>query len=297
MRVAHVCDYATVRVFKEIYASQENLAFPLLLYRQCYHRDLLEQISSVSVWTKREQLAEKLRKTHADVIHVHTSISSDKLIDMVLSCEPSGKVVWDCHDLTSNIPSFDSIHAVIVPSEGYKEILNTDKCHVVYSKVPMAWCHIVDAFSSVGKNIDATCLVSEVNTVTIWRDYREIQNRLLMPMFVFPANAQGWEDHANIMQRLPYFKVLSAMRKFKYGWAGEPNTKSDFSGIVTNKFWEYAAMGIKVGLWKTGEMSKIAESLGWSVKFFSEFRFYDPIRNDAVFMDVEINKLKEVYGA
>jgi hypothetical protein len=296
-RVAHVCDYATGRVFKEVCAVQESFALPTLFYRQCYHRDLLEEANTVTVWTNREQLADKLGKGNFDIVHVHTSISSDKLIDMVLSCGLKCKIVWDCHDLTENVPCMDSLHSVIVPSQGYKNTLKTDKCRVLYSKVPMSWCHAADVFRNDGKTVDAACLVSEVNTSTVWRDYREIQNKLPLPMFVFPANAHGWEDHANIMQRLPYFKVLSAMRKFKYGWAGEPNSKSEFSNIVTNKFWEYAAMGIKIGLWKNGEMANIAESMKWKITYMGEFRFYEPKRNHSVFMDDEINKLKEVYYA
>lgn len=294
MKVAHVCDYATARVFKEL-AILNGIYDVMLFYRQCFHRDLLEQVDKVSTWTKNRQLFDKMQRFNPDIVHIHTSISSEKLIDMVLAFDLSCKIVWDCHDLTANVSAIDKVDSIIVPCQGYKTQLNNRKSIVVYSKAPKTWIDAAVKESLNTLNVNAFCLVSEVNNNIVWRDYREVQSKLFLPMFVFPANISGWEDHSNVMQRLPYLKMLAAMRSFRYGWAGEPNSKSDFSGIVTNKFWEYAGMGLDVGLWKIGEMTEIAERFGWKVKHYGEFRFYKTKESESVFMDSEIEKIKEVY--
>lgn len=299
--IIHICDTATVRVFKEIYALQSRGWNVLLLYRNCQHRDLLQLVGQASLWTDSGILRAKLSSVKNQVIHVHTSINSAPLIEEVAPHGKRNAIVWDIHDLVEDSKiHFDKASAIVIPSIGYADMITHESKTVLYSKVPFDWLGEM----RVPEN-NSCLLVSEVCHSGMgpeWRDYSELQSTLNMPLFIMPANATGWESYSNVMQRLPYLKMLLALQSFKFAWTGAPNTKSDFSKITTNKFWEAVAIGSYACLSETCEEMRQLLGAFEGHEYHGVFAFDRPCYakkaylNESLLMDFEIKKLEDVYA-
>lgn len=299
--ILHVCDTATVRVFKEVYELQKRNDVRLL-YRNCQHRDLLQLVGSASLWTDEKILKAKLSCVKGGIVHVHTSINSIWLMGAVANVRKNNFIVWDIHDLCDSchalIPLVDG---VVVPSEGYSKDVEKHSKAVIYSKVPADWISYVNR-----RRLEACLLVSEVCPAggsPSWRDYTELQKSLGVPLFIMPANATGWEGYSNVMKRLPYMRMLDALSGFKYAWAGVPNSKEDFSSIATNKFWEGLACGCSVSAHGAAEMERLISSIKVeSIDSFNVFdgktAFFKTVKlADGLFMESEISKLECLYGS
>jgi len=299
MRALHICEFTTIRVLKEVIALQCDMVTGLL-HRGSAHTDILGYVLNQDYWSTNKQLEIKIKLARGkyDLLHVHTSTSNAKLLEFVRE-HSELPIVWDVHDTPNDAVDRSIPSAVITPSNGYHF---DDRCTTIYSMVPKM------LFPEIGsKKIDATVLVSHVDTAPHYRDYRELQlSGASKDVFIYPtANNPAMQEHySNLMQVTPYTKMLSELPKFAFGYAGAANSRHEIDVCVTNKFWEYVAAGLPILTYNSKEMSELVESMWYGVKLESLSDAYDSIEDagknvaDARFqftMESQIPAIKKVY--
>lgn len=216
--IVHICDYLTIRVFKQVYELNQ-LGIPIIVgYRRCGHQNWLSLLPSTFVWNNIENLSARVSAMDNVIYHVHTSNNSVDLVPAVhdaIRDHENSSLVWDCHDWdhkTYNIVEADLANKIIIPNKSYKSFFPASlhgKIETIYSKVPKDWLQPLKAITSARKGI---CCVTEINNIPkpVWRDYRWIQNKLLEeyeePLYIYPANNNKdfTADYKFLMQTLNF---------------------------------------------------------------------------------------------
>jgi len=324
--VLHVCREVSIRAIKEVLTSQRDPRINThLLYKQSRQPEVQGYIQSTSQWVDPVQLEFHLTTgmRRCDVIHVHTTFINVMLIRDVVTIArrlPEGnrpRIVWDMHDMdwgddeavTRLIPYFEGVDSVIVPSYGYKTYVDglvpyEGKCTVVYSMVPKI---LYPRLSFRAHSIDCVALATGVclpGNGPIYRDYKEVQASLRVPMMIFQGNSDPelQMHYDNLMGIRRYPKLLEELSQYKMGYAGAANSRHDIDICVTNKFFEYIAADLPIITYKSDEMRRFMLEYWYGCDFKAlddeEGCIYpDPLPDRFDFtMETQIPKLLEVYS-
>lgn len=313
MRILHVCNRLTCRVWKEAYVLQRAGHEVIILFNQMAMIGLDQSILYLSRWVTGGDLVDKITAIAPDVVHMHTSLSQLQIVDFVR--ESGAPCVWDVHDWSADVAALaDGADCeFIVPNNGIAAHLGRGA--VVYSKVPAALITPeARAAPSQPRNPETIVLASHVSTAPAWRDYRPIQQRFWdagLMMWIYPTDRnQQIGEYDRLMQTLPYVNYLNELTFYGWGYAGAANADHTIHDCVTNKFWEYLAAGIPVITYRSDEMTELAESMGvgvdldWldmdrlrSAKYRERFAREIANQSDALAMEGELPILQAVYSS
>ena len=268
MRILHIARWCSARVYKQVLCQQAAGWDVTLMAGQSPHMELQAMVEKCIGWCNASVLGEV--SDMYDVAIVHTTISTINDIHLPVC---SKRRIWDCHDYVCNY-GHEMFDAVTCPSNGMAKRFHNGV--VVYSKVPSALWPINN-----GCDIDAYVLAATIGNGEQWSNYEGISERLGSPVFIYPSG-EYYEGHKNelIMKRLSYIDMLSALTRYKAGYAGAANDKVSIHDCVTNKFWEYIAAGIEPITYRSDEMEALMREAN--------------VRQTAA-MEHELTKMEEAY--
>lgn len=271
-KILHIAPWACARVFKQVITQQSAGMDVTLMYGRTGHADLLALVSKYRGWSSYDDIK---NLSGFDVVVLHTTVDTDHMAK-AMPLPDGARLILDCHDYITN-ENQDRFHAVTCPSKGIaKQFKNS---HVIYSKVPLSI--IPPAYR--GQRINAAILAATIGNGRDWANYEGIGIRLGMPVFIYPSsNEYQGHEHELVMRNVPYLTMLAQMREFRFGYAGSSNDAVCIHDCVTNKFWEYLAAGCSVILRNANEMRELLKS--------------DETQGESIYMESELNKMREAYG-
>jgi hypothetical protein len=273
MKVVHLCDHATIRVIKQAWIDPASI----ILCRTMSHGDLMPVLPCRLVVWSRESLGSRLLELlqPGDILQVHTTIGSVWLPAMVrrVPAQLRVRMVWDCHDwcpqgeaVARSVMSDGGIAGAIVPSRGMArqvaEAFPGFPTQVVYSMVPAGLLRAIKFDrNDVTSRLQAAILVGGVTRPggePRYFDYSAAEaelRRIKLPLFYLPSAGSDPSGRSLVLESQPYSRMFDVIREFGYGYAGAAGPDSTLHDCATNKFWEYAACGIKIVVWHSREMS------------------------------------------
>jgi len=212
----------------------------------------------------------------ADVVMVHTSIKTISLLDV----KTDKPIIWACHDYVTGSEQkyLDKISACLVPSVGYKRLLEKNKfpVAVIHRKVASA-----DWPEWPVKRLNGTIMAGIVgnNAESPWRDYTRAlelcEGRLFVQSAMLPSQMA---DKFPVLELVDPEVMLKRIALFETSWAGCGNERISFDTIVNNKFHEGIAAGAVPILYRSREMSEYADQyecgITWSGQYPSPDQLY-----------------------
>lgn len=273
-KILHIAPWASGRVFKQVLMQQSFGWDVTLVYGITGARDLLSMVNKYVAWTSAAYLK---TLTGFDTIVVHSTIGTYPSIAK-LELPEAGRLVWDCHDYIS-AEIENKFDAIVCPSEGMTKQFNKPT-EVIYSKVPL----FLAPRKPTRQRLDAVALVASIGNGNAWSDYSGIDERLGKHVFIYPGSDK-YEGHENenVLKNIPFTKLLPALTRYRYGYAGSANDSVTINDCVTNKFWEYLAAGCEVIL--NGRAQEMAELLG-----------SDETKGENIYLEMELPKIIKAYG-
>lgn len=262
MKIYNICDNLSISVVKHV-QLQKMLGHETIV---CYNQTGIPRFASSRcgiLFSPPNVQTLHSFCTWADVVMIHTSVSSVKLLEI----ETEKPIVWACHDYKPEAQEYyGRIAACVVPSNGYKKWIDkSDKFPVaviqrkVYSKDWPNWQK---------DRINCTLMCGMVSNLPSmpYRSYKAAVSALQGRMIVQSCQRPSMM-HSEYMclETVEPDQMLERLAMFDTAWCGSGNEDIHFDDIVNNKFHESIASGCVPLVWKAKEMKDYSELHGCGI--------------------------------
>lgn len=291
MKVLMLTDHCCMRVIKMGIALGKQGVIVHYLNKRLSNPTFSPSLYSMSEYVSDEHLAQKLQALdHFDIIHVHNE--PDSLGVIAKQVRPDMKVIFDAHDLFSvrigvNYPDekfvFANCDGFVFPSLSYQKHATelhgiTKPMRTVYSMCnedfvqdpqPVRFNALAyEGGLRIPENIDAPDEFKYHSYRDFRGIFRDITNRLRIPLIVFPANADAIANYqipgVMIHNPLDYPTMMNYMSMCRWGFVGGPTPGiPQWDMAMPNKLFEFLAAGVPIIAINATELSEFVDR--WKV--------------------------------